>query len=52
MFNRLMNDKNSEKFCQTLNDCIENAQKEIKNFSNFMSVSSNNSKRINCNKSL
>ena len=37
IFNRLMNDKNSEKFCKTFHDRIESSQKEIKNMNSFMS---------------
>ena len=37
IFNRLLNDKNSEKFCKTFHDRIEIAQKEIKNLNSFMS---------------
>ena len=37
MYNRLIGDKNSEKFCKAFHDRIETAQKEIKNLNSFMS---------------
>lgn len=37
MYDRLANEKNSEKFCKTFHDRIEVAQREIKNMNSFMS---------------
>ncbi len=37
MYDRLANEKNSEKFCKTFHDRIEIAQREIKNLNSFMS---------------
>lgn len=37
MYNRLISDKSSEKFCKAFHDRIETAQKEIKNLNSFMS---------------
>ena len=37
IYNRLINEKNSEKFCKTFHDRIEIAQREIKNMNSFMS---------------
>ena len=37
IYNRLINEKNSEKFCKTFHDRFEVAQKEIKNMNSFMS---------------
>lgn len=37
IYTRLINEKNSEKFCKTFHDRIEIAQREIKNMNSFMS---------------
>lgn len=46
MYNRLIGDKNSEKFCKAFHDRIEVAQKEIKNLNSFMSSDMNDVQKI------
>jgi hypothetical protein len=46
MYNRLIGDKNSEKFCKAFHDRIESAQKEIKNLNSFMSSDINDGKHF------
>ena len=41
IYNRLLNDKNAEKFFKTFHDRIDIAQKEIKNLNSFMSTDIN-----------
>lgn len=51
IYNRLLNDKNSEKFFKTFHDRIDVAQKEIKNMNSFMSTEINDMSKMKANQS-